>query len=224
MSIKANIKRIKAALSELKLTKSLLRTNLEGEGITVDEDADIDALVAAVSEIQSYDGSTDQDLWRVGIEGGRDEITELEVPDGVETIGAYAFYGCSSLESLTLPEGLTSVGKFAFSGCEKLKQVTIPESIAVLNIYAFRGCASLTKVTLQCNINVYPSFNATTGGHPFSGCSALTEVTLVKVNKADLTVTKFGYLFKGYPSEVVIHCADGDVSIIDGSIVEAETA
>ena len=51
-------------------------------------------------------------------------VTELEIPDGVTSIGAYVFYNCNLLTSATIPDSVTSIGAYAFSGCSSLKSVT----------------------------------------------------------------------------------------------------
>ena len=51
---------------------------------------------------------------------GKDD--EFTVPDGVKTIGDYAFSDCNALESITLPASITKIGEYALS-CESLKQV-----------------------------------------------------------------------------------------------------
>ena len=43
----------------------------------------------------------------------------------LESIGDYAFYGCSSLTEITLPSSLKSIGDSAFFGCSNLNTVTI---------------------------------------------------------------------------------------------------
>ncbi|MBR0296638.1 MAG: leucine-rich repeat protein [Paludibacteraceae bacterium] len=50
-------------------------------------------------------------------------VTDLIIPEGATKIGAYAFYGCSSLTSVTIPNSITSIGNYAFSGCNSLSYV-----------------------------------------------------------------------------------------------------
>ena len=45
------------------------------------------------------------------------------IPDGVISIGDYAFADCSNLESITVPESVTAIGGLVFDYCSKLKDV-----------------------------------------------------------------------------------------------------
>lgn len=45
------------------------------------------------------------------------EITNLVIPEGVTSIGKYAFTYCSGLTSITIPNSVTSIGGSAFYGC-----------------------------------------------------------------------------------------------------------
>ena len=99
------------------------------------------------------------------------EITELVIPDGVTTIGDYAFYNCSSLTSVTIPNSVTSIGSFAFEYCSSLTSVTIPNSVTRIGSYAFARCSSLTSVTI-------PNSVTSIGYRTFAGCSSLTSVTI----------------------------------------------
>ena len=53
---------------------------------------------------------------------------DLVIPDGVTSIGDYAFNGCSSLTSVEIPDGVTSIGWSAFSGCNSLTSVTFGDT------------------------------------------------------------------------------------------------
>lgn len=76
-------------------------------------------------------------------------ITTVEVKSGVTTIGNYAFYQCTALESVTIPDTVTTIDKAAFCGCESLKNVAIPEGVTTIGSIAFKGCKALTSVKIS---------------------------------------------------------------------------
>lgn len=51
-------------------------------------------------------------------EGKKD--TSYIIPDGVTSIGDFAFMYCISLKSITIPENVTSIGDSAFYHCDNL--------------------------------------------------------------------------------------------------------
>ena len=99
------------------------------------------------------------------------EITSIEIPSNVTTLGDCVFQGCSGLTSLTLPAGITSIGSFAFQGCSGLTSLTLPAGITKIGENAFSGCSGLTSLTLPAGITRI-------GDSAFSGCSGLTSLTL----------------------------------------------
>ena len=76
----------------------------------------------------------------------------------VETIGSSAFYNCTGLEKITLPDTLTSIGGYAFYGCTGLNcNLIIPDSVTSLgSSYAFYGCTSLRNLKLSPNCRNIP--------------------------------------------------------------------
>ncbi len=54
---------------------------------------------------------------------GKELSGELVIPDGVTSIGQYAFYDCKSLTNVTIGNGVKSIEYSAFSGCEKLTDI-----------------------------------------------------------------------------------------------------
>lgn len=58
---------------------------------------------------------------------GDDEIKELKIPEGVTSIGHYAFYWCTGLTSVTIPSSVTSIGSGAFESCTGLTSVHIAD-------------------------------------------------------------------------------------------------
>ena len=78
-------------------------------------------------------------------------VKDLIIPDGVTSIGDYAFNGCSGLTSVEIPDSVTSIGSYAFSGCSGLTSITIPESVTGIGDYAFYNCSGLLSVAISKN-------------------------------------------------------------------------
>lgn len=73
-------------------------------------------------------------------------ITHLVVPATVETIGIYAFYGCSGLVSVLFAEDgvLSTIKNRAFTGCKNIKgNVVIPSSVDKIDAYALADWISI---------------------------------------------------------------------------------
>ena len=99
------------------------------------------------------------------------EITDLEIPNSVTSIGYQAFLNCSGLTSITIPNSVTTIGYSAFEGCSGLTSVTIGNSVTFIGADAFCDCSGLTSVTI-------PNSVKSIGGYAFDGCSGLTSVTI----------------------------------------------
>ena len=62
------------------------------------------------------------------------------IPQGVKTIGSYAFYSCAGLSAIDIPSSVSSIGESAFSGCNNLQSVNFNGSMDNIDEYAFYGC------------------------------------------------------------------------------------
>ncbi len=91
------------------------------------------------------------------------------IPDGVTTIGDYAFYNCTSLASVTIPDSVTTIENDAFSRCTSLTSVTIPDNVTTIGDYAFDRCTTLTSV-------IIPDGITTIGFCAFESCTSLETV------------------------------------------------
>lgn len=101
----------------------------------------------------------------------RGYIKTVNIPDGVTTIGEYAFYNCSRLTSITIPNSVTAIGDSAFKYCSSLTSVTIPDGIISIGNNAFYSCYNLTSVTI-------PNSVITIGDFAFDSCDKLKNVTI----------------------------------------------
>jgi hypothetical protein len=71
---------------------------------------------------------------------------DVTIPDGVTSIGNYAFSGCGSLTSVAIPDSMTSIGDGVFYFCSSLTSVTIPDGVTSIGRQAFCGCSRLASV------------------------------------------------------------------------------
>ena len=73
------------------------------------------------------------------------DITEINIGNGVTYIGEYAFYGCESLTSIVIPESVEGIGEFAFLVCNRLVEV-----INHSNLNLVAGSSKNGKVSYHC--------------------------------------------------------------------------
>lgn len=122
------------------------------------------------------------------------EITTLNIPNIVTSIGMNAFSSCSGLTSVIIPNSVTSIGMSAFSGCSGLTSVTISNSMNRIDSSTFKGCGKLTSITIPNSVTsigesafygcssltsaIIPNSVTTIGQGAFQGCSNLTSVTI----------------------------------------------
>ena len=68
------------------------------------------------------------------------------IPDGVTSIGDYAFYSCSNFTSFEIPKKVISIGVGAFWYCSNLTSITLSESLTSISDLAFYDCSSLQAI------------------------------------------------------------------------------
>lgn len=128
-----------------------------------------------------------------------EEIHDLVIPDGVNTITDHAFYYFSGLTSVKIPSSVTSIGYECFAYCLGIKTVEIgdnasQEASTVLGRRIFYMCNNIDSVVLGNNIVeigkdafdgckairsiVIPNSVKTIGSHAFLGCESLESVQL----------------------------------------------
>ena len=106
--------------------------------------------------------------WAFGYLENLDSIT---LPSTLQTIDADAFYG-SGLKAVTIPAGVTTMGGQAFQNCDKLTSVTFEEGLTVIGTSAFTNCTALPEITI-------PASMQTISSGAFTGCTNLTKLTVL---------------------------------------------
>ena len=152
-----------------------------------------------------------------------EQVTDYIIGNDVISIGIYAFYGCSGLNSITIPNSVTSIGGAAFYGCSGLNSITIPNSVISIGDGAFMYCTGLTSITI-------PNSVMSIGSSAFYNCSGLTSITIPNnvtsigheafhgctgLTEPLYNSTCFAYMPPTYQGEYII--PDGILSICDGA-------
>jgi len=75
-------------------------------------------------------------------------MTDVVIPEGVETLGDYAFYLCRGFSSVTLPNSLKSIGYWAFRNCTDLFTLRLGNGINSIGTSAFDGCSKMKKIVI----------------------------------------------------------------------------
>ncbi len=112
------------------------------------------------------------------IDGGTfyacEKLTSVTLPESVTSIEAYAFGVCTGLANIDIPDGVESIGSNAFECCG-FTSVMIPASIISIGSDAFRSCNDLTSVYFMGNApEVGKRAFQTWGGDGFVNIPALT--------------------------------------------------
>jgi hypothetical protein len=81
-------------------------------------------------------------------------LTQVQLPDGLKTIGSRAFSCCQALKSIVFPTTVREIGDHAFQSCCALKEVVLPQGLLKLGEEAFEGCHSLQSVDFPSSLRV----------------------------------------------------------------------
>lgn len=115
--------------------------------------------------------SIPQGVESIGEEAFRETgITTISIPSTVKTIGENAFNNCTKLETVTFTNGLETIGKDAFVGT-KISTLNFPASLRVIKDGAFSEIDELTTVSFNEGLQTIET-------NAFKGCSGLGDIVL----------------------------------------------
>ena len=78
-----------------------------------------------------------------------------EIPESIETICEYAFYGQSLPSLLTLKEGVRVIEEEAFGQCAGLSYLILPKTIERIHENAFEGSKELSRVEFEGSLKAF---------------------------------------------------------------------
>ncbi len=123
--------------------------------------------------------------------------TSYKIPDGVTTIGDYAFQSCSSLTSIEFPNSLTTIGTSAFNGCASLTGIEFPNSLKNIGLFSFEGCISITSIEIPYSVTKIDLY-------AFNGCRGLTNI-IVDPDNSNYSSDENGVLFNKNKTSLVLY-------------------
>ncbi len=107
-------------------------------------------------------------IWYIGDK----TIEEVVIPEGVKSIGPFAFANLTALRKVTLPSTLERIDQGAFLGCTALTEVVGLENVKFMNQNAFANTALSGSISLDGIVAI--------ADYAFTGCKSLKSVTLSK--------------------------------------------
>lgn len=84
----------------------------------------------------------------------------------VTRIGNKAFYNCDDMTLVDIPEGITTIGENAFAYSNNLQNVELPNSLVSIEKYGFYGCTAFTTFHVPRNLAEF-------GDRALIGCSRI---------------------------------------------------
>ena len=140
-----------------------------------------------------------------GVFSGCSALESVSLPDGLKSIGAYAFAKCSALMSIDLPSAVASLGDHAFAECTALTGFTLPNALKEISEGLFEGCSALKELSLTPRVTSIgndafassgltsisiPANVSSVGDRAFADCADLDEIVFDHDSKDALTLGK----------------------------------
>ena len=59
------------------------------------------------------------------------DIVEIEIAEGITTVGRCAFYGLKKVTTVTVASTVTAIGDYGFYMCKALTEIALPEGVVL---------------------------------------------------------------------------------------------
>ena len=134
-------------------------------------------------------------------------LSKIELPEGIEEIGASAFDGCEHLAGIEFPSTLRAIGMSAFERCDNLASLSFPEGVTEIPGFLADYCKGLNQIDLPSTID-------SIGYYAFGNCQNLSEIychieDITKVWFATDYDTGIANAFDGINDKCVWHVVEG---------------
>jgi len=169
----------------------VVKTGKCGENINWYYTKDDELLLVGSGEMYNYDYDSDTDAPVPPWSQYRGTAKAIKLSDEITSVGDYAFYGFSVVESISLSPIILTIGTYSFYNCKKLTSLQLPETVYKISELAFYNCNSLSGINLGEKLTVLEDY-------AFYNCTSLKSIVIPKSLKS-LPVGMF-YLCTGLES------------------------
>ena len=137
--------------------------------------------------------------------------------DSACAISDYAFANNRYLTDIILPETLQSIGAYAFSGDQRLANVTIKANTVKYGAYAFYNCRALTSMTVNTTVipeGMFSSCASLTELTIGADVSSIGELAFKNTALSSFTVASGNNVFKTQADGAYLLSADGTTLVL----------
>lgn len=113
-------------------------------------------------------------------------LKDIKMPEGLKTIGDFAFAGCSSITQISLPRTITHIGISSFSDCKSLCNISFPISLIDIGISAFSGCVSLSSIIVHGHALKISKY-------AFKDCQSLKQITIKNARPTEIEFSEHAF-------------------------------
>lgn len=100
----------------------------------------------------------------------KEHIKNVVIEDGITSVGTQAFYKCKQLSEVSLPETLETIKDNAFLGCSSLEEIAVPESIHTIGKKAFNS-TNVSTVYYAGSEDAYGEINVAANNEKLAAAS-----------------------------------------------------
>lgn len=86
---------------------------------------------------------------------GRNQLTEIDLPESIQYIEDAAFEKCTGLTRMRIPSSVTRIGFAAFRHCDQLREICLPSNLQTLDSYTFAFCENLKELVIPSSVKAF---------------------------------------------------------------------
>ena len=113
------------------------------------------------------------------------DITSVDIVNGVTSIGHMAFYEHSNIASVTIPNSVTVIEGAAFASCTGLTSIIIPQNVTEIKTKAFVNCSGLISFTIFTPVPPRYAMDAFFTSDPITYCTLFVPQGSIEAYRGD---------------------------------------